>query len=326
MESNNIHGLISILMPTFNVEKYIVEAVNSILQQTYQNFELIIVDDASTDNTYTYLEELSMKDSRIKLYRNNQNLKIVKSLNFALTKARGEYISRMDGDDVSYPERLELLKNFLDRHKKYSLVGSQVSCINEYGEVLSKSKLLLTNKYIRQYSRYQSPILHIWLARREVYEELQGYRNCPYVEDYDFLLRGISKGFFYANLDKILYKVRYRNGNTATSNGLIQQKAKIEIFKIHSIENKYGKIVFDETLFNQKLRISDFENRRYMAASRHLELALRNQKKLLLVIKEVIIASFLSKFILYKLFSSLMIKVGSFIERKMLKMQDEIYE
>lgn len=315
MNANYTHGLISILMPTYNVEKYVVQAVESILNQTYTQFELIIVDDASTDKTYDYLLELEKKDSRIKLYRNTKNLKIVKTLNLALEKANGEYISRMDGDDISLPERLEHLKRYLDEHTDCVLVGSQVDCIDEEGKLLSHARLLTTNKYIKKYSRIQSPVLHIWLARRCVYEKLEAYRECPYVEDYDFLLRGLNRGFIYANVDEVLYKVRMRNGNTATTNGLKQQKSKIVIIKLNRREKKIGRAIFDKNDFEKEIAITKKEENKYKKASEHLDVALRNRTHRVLMIKETAIACILSKYIFYKVYSSMMIRIGTYMER-----------
>jgi glycosyltransferase involved in cell wall biosynthesis len=94
--------LISVIIPTYNVENYIIDSVNSIINQTYKNIEIIIVDDNSNDNTFKILNSLKELDSRIKLYKNNKNLKIVNTLNFAISVSSGEYIARMDGDDISY--------------------------------------------------------------------------------------------------------------------------------------------------------------------------------------------------------------------------------
>ncbi|WFT52817.1 glycosyltransferase family 2 protein [Acinetobacter baumannii] len=105
--------LISVLIPVYNVEAFVKEAVSSICNQTYKNIEIIVVDDCSTDNTYNIVAELAIIDPRIRLYKNDKNSKIVKTLNFALEQAKGEFIARMDGDDISTPERLEKQLEFL---------------------------------------------------------------------------------------------------------------------------------------------------------------------------------------------------------------------
>ena len=135
---------ISILMPTYNVETFVEEAVRSILSQTYQNFELIVVDDCSTDNTFTILQDLAEEDDRIILEHNEKNSKICVTLNKAWSLAKGDFIARMDGDDISMPERFSVLLSFLNDHPDIDLVGSQVISIREDGEVISKKQYLRT--------------------------------------------------------------------------------------------------------------------------------------------------------------------------------------
>ena len=100
--------LVSVIIPVYNVEKYVKEAIQSIQNQTYINLEIIVIDDGSSDKTYTIVEELARNDERIKLYKNEKNLKIVKTLNRALSLANGENIARMDGDDISALDRIEI--------------------------------------------------------------------------------------------------------------------------------------------------------------------------------------------------------------------------
>ena len=201
MMNNNCEELISILMPTYNVEKFVEEAVRSILCQTYKKFELIVVDDCSTDMTFEILQRLASEDERIKLFRNEVNSKICKTLNKALKYARGKYIGRMDGDDISTPDRFRVLKNFMDEHPDVALVGSNMITIDEDGREISRKRYVQTNRYIQWGNYYQPCVAHIWLAKREIYDSLHGYREVPYVEDWDFLLRGQNKGFCYANVD-----------------------------------------------------------------------------------------------------------------------------
>lgn len=122
--------LISVLIPVYNVEAFVKEAILSICNQSYKNIEIIVVDDCSTDNTYNIVAELVPNDARIKLFKNNKNSKIVKTLNFALEQSKGDFIARMDGDDISAPQRLEKQLNFLLKHPQYALVGSHVTTID----------------------------------------------------------------------------------------------------------------------------------------------------------------------------------------------------
>ena len=112
---------ISVLIPTYNVDKFVEKAVRSIMLQSYDNLEIIIVDDCSADNTFSILQKLANEDSRIKLFRNKENMKIAATLNFALEQATGKYIARMDGDDIADSTRIETLYNYLQEHPKVKL-------------------------------------------------------------------------------------------------------------------------------------------------------------------------------------------------------------
>lgn len=118
---------ISVIMPVYNCEAYIKDAVDSILNQTFQNFELIIIDDASTDATVSIIKKY--KDQRIQLKEKPKNSGYTTSLNYGLSIAKGEYIARMDGDDISLPERFLKQISFLDNNQDVILCGSLLSII-----------------------------------------------------------------------------------------------------------------------------------------------------------------------------------------------------
>ena len=286
--------LISILMPTYTVERYVEEAVRSILSQAYQNFELIIVDDCSTDDTFEILQNLAKEDHRIVLERNEKNSKICITLNKAWSMAKGDFIARMDGDDVSLPERLEVLKQFLDDHSDIDLVGSQVISINEDGDTISQKQYLRTPDFIKRGNQYGPAIVHIWMARRKVYEALNGYRNIPYAEDYDFLLRGESAGFKYANVEEYLYKVRIRSGNTGSANGLKQRKTKDFVYKVNHQSGNSENI---EELYNEAIRSTEKEQVRYEKAHRHLDIAVQSRKHPLRLVYHTIIGMLESRYV-----------------------------
>lgn len=116
---------ISVVMPVYNIEiSMLQEAVNSILSQTFQDFEFIIIDDASADNVYRYLKQI--KDERIKLIRNSEHLGTTKSLNIGLKEAKGKYIARMDGDDIAFPTRFEKQFNYMERHPDVIICGANI--------------------------------------------------------------------------------------------------------------------------------------------------------------------------------------------------------
>lgn len=306
--------LVSILLPTYNVESYIEEAVHSILQQSWKYFELIVVDDCSTDKTYEIVYNLSKIDSRIKLYRNEKNLKICTTLNRALSYAKGEYIARMDGDDISENDRIEKLINYLDEHPDCSLVGSQVKSIDESGKFIAYKRLLCSSNAIYKYMPVMPCVLHIWLARREMYDTLGGYREIPYAEDYDFLLRGMNKGFKYANVNECLYSVRLRDGNTISTNGLIQRKTKEYVSMLYKLEKNGKDVCFDKHMYSKRIECSNNELKKYRYALRRLNYAITHRNQKVVMVINTIIAMMSSKYISKHVFETLIIRLAIFKE------------
>lgn len=301
--------LISVLMPTYNVEKFVGEAVESILAQSWQNFELIIVDDCSTDRTYDILKTYLEKDSRIRLYRNEKNSKICKTLNTALENAKGSYIVQMDGDDISTQDRFAKLYQYLQTHPKIDIVGSNVITIDERGKKLSHKRFISSDKGIKVGNRYMPCVLHIWMARRQVYDKLGGYRDIPYAEDFDFLLRGELIGLRYANVQEYLYYVRIRNGNTGSSNGLVQRKTADYVKRLHKIEKETGKDQFDVAKYNRAIYCTDQEKERYALGATLLEKAIRNKNNPALVFFYVMRAAFTSWFEFKYLLEAIAIRI-----------------
>lgn len=302
------NDLISILMPTYNVAAYIEEAVDSILKQTYNNFELIIVDDCSSDGTYDILQRMALSDSRIILVRNEVNRKICITLNRALEISKGSFIARMDGDDISNPERIEELKKYLDNNKDIDLVGSQIVSIDQNGKKISCTQYPKTTRFIMLGNRVSSCVPHFWMARRNVYDELNGYRNIPYAEDYDLLLRGEKAGFKYANSEKYLYTMRIREGNTGSTNGLKQIKTKRYVQKI----NKKN-IPYSIESHMKAIEIGEQENKRFLKAQKHLSLAIMNRKRPVFLIYNTLLAmlesSYIFRYILESIYVRLLIRL-----------------
>ena len=121
--------LISVIMSVYNGEKYLVQAIDSILNQTYQNFEFIIIDDCSTDNSSHILQEYAQKDSRIKIIKKEKNIGIkgfIKNLNLGMSLAKGKYIARMDADDISLPERFQKQVDFLEKNSDFTICHHRV--------------------------------------------------------------------------------------------------------------------------------------------------------------------------------------------------------
>ena len=130
---------ISVVMPAYNAEKYITEAIDSILFQTFKDFEFIIINDASTDSTKDIIE--SYKDPRIKLVNNEQNKGVAKSLNIGISVACGKYIARMDADDIALPERFQKQFDFMEQHPNIDVCGSWAKKTGNENEIINNPVL-----------------------------------------------------------------------------------------------------------------------------------------------------------------------------------------
>ena len=182
---------VSLLMCIYNGEIHLREAIESILQQTFKDFELILVDDGSTDSTPQILSEYAAKDSRIVLMRNEENLGLEQSLNKGLSVAKGEYFARQDADDVSLSNRLEQQIDFLDAHPAVGALGTAVELINERGICLGVDYLPTDHESLQALLLVNNFMHHSTLmVRHHLMQELGGYdESMRHAEDYDLWWR-----------------------------------------------------------------------------------------------------------------------------------------
>ncbi len=197
-------------MSSHNGEKFIKEAINSILTQTFGDFEFLIVNDGSTDLTGVILGDFSQKDQRIKIITNSENLGLTKSLNKALQAARGEYIARMDDDDISLPERFAKQIDFMEKNPTMALVGCLSFVINERGEVIGEKKLVLDYPEIKKRLLFNNQFIHSSLMLRKTVLDKEGFYNEKFkkAQDYELVLRLAGK-YSVANLPEKLIKWRF---------------------------------------------------------------------------------------------------------------------
>lgn len=190
---------------------FLKEAVESILSQTYKNFEFIIVDDASVDNSWDYLK--SLRDRRIKLIKNRANLGLAASMNIALRQAQGEYVARMDADDISYRERLKIQLQFLEKNKKTDLCGSWVTLTDQSGKIVGSNKRNpIKDQNIKRLLGLRPTIIHpTFFARKKFFLDSGAYdKNFDGAEEYELLCRAQNQ-FTYANIPKELIYWRLRD-------------------------------------------------------------------------------------------------------------------
>lgn len=124
--------LVTVFMAVYNGQKYISEAINSILNQTFRDFELLIIDDGSTDNTIDNIKLFT--DDRIRLIQNHKNLGLFVTRNYGIDQAKGKYFAILDSDDIAFPNRLQIQVNFMERNPQYALCGAKAKVINQMGE------------------------------------------------------------------------------------------------------------------------------------------------------------------------------------------------
>jgi glycosyltransferase involved in cell wall biosynthesis len=225
--------LISVIIPAFNVSRWIESSINSIQKQSISDLEIIVIDDGSCDDTFSKVNTLANEDLRIRAYKNEINSGIVATLNRALNIANGEFIARMDADDLAAPDRLEKQLQFLNDNPNYALVGSQMITIDEAGRQYGVSPSPVFYEEAKSVLVYSSPIPHIWLCRKSLYTKLGGYRSLAPAEDYDFILRLESYGMKYGNHSEALMMIRLRNGNTASLASLKQRKAQNYVISLY---------------------------------------------------------------------------------------------
>lgn len=200
---------VSIIMGIYNCANTLEEAIESILTQTYQEWELIMCDDGSQDNTYEVATSFSKKYENIIVFQNERNMGLNYTLNRCLEKANGKYIARMDGDDISLPTRLEKEVAFLDQHREYAIVSTNMIYFDENGE-WGKSNML---KFPQKEDLVKAtPFCHApCMVRREAYEKVKGYsveKKLLRAEDYHLWFKMYLEGYRGYNLQEVLYKMR----------------------------------------------------------------------------------------------------------------------
>lgn len=202
---------ISVIMSVYNTSKedILENSINSILNQTFKDFEFIICDDGSTDSTYQLIESFAAKDNRIILLKNSTNMGLAASLNKCIRNANGKYIARMDADDISSNNRLQRQFLFLENNPEYALVGSWARLLNEKG-IWGYRKL--KQSPTKKDFLWGSPFIHpSIMVRASVYNKLGGYRvtkETLRLEDFDLFMRMYAKGYKGYNLSEFLLDFR----------------------------------------------------------------------------------------------------------------------
>lgn len=244
---------VSVVMSVYNGERFLREAVESILEQTFTDFEFIIIDDGSGDGTWDILSEYADSDHRIVLMQNEENIGLAKSLNIGLQIAAGEYIARMDADDISESKRFETQVDFLDAHPSIGALGVNVYVIDEEGNIVEEMGRLSSNDDIMAHILSENQIVHSSLImRNSVLKEIGCYdEELTFAQDYDLILR-LSNVSKLGNLTDPLHRWRKN-----LSSGI-------------SVTRRQ-----DQIAYRDKIR-RDFLERHYTLDKRYIDLVLMN--------------------------------------------------
>jgi hypothetical protein len=210
--------VVSVVMSVFNGQVYLSEAIESILGQTFGDFEFVIVDDGSKDGTAEILAGYAGRDRRVRVVR-HENKGRAASLNVGISMASGRYIARMDADDVAMPSRLQEQVDFLGLHPEVGLLGGTVEMVNAAGRVVHTARPPLEDEEIRSVMLRYNPMFHpAVVMRKEVVVASGGYRTAfTESEDYDLWLR-MSERSRLANLDKLLLRYRIHSSQASIRN------------------------------------------------------------------------------------------------------------
>lgn len=255
---------ISVLMPVYNTpEEFLRPAIESILTQTFEDFEFLILDDGSENNVLEVIREYSVKDKRVSVFHHNTNKNCPNSRNELLKNARGVYVAYMDSDDISYPDRLQKQYDYLEKHKDVSILGS-------YLELLESSELCEypeTIKYMDVLKACQMANNTVMMRLADIRKfELQYNKDFISAEDYEFW----SKAVKYLKIKTIKEPlVKYRTGHTSLSSSNFgitlrnSEKVKISMLefltddielreKIRKLVEKKKKYTFPQRIFSVK--------------------------------------------------------------------------
>ena len=210
-------------MSSYDGSQYLRTAVESVLSQTFSDFEFLIIDDASKDDTLALFKEYQKKDNRIQIVENKTNQGLTKNLNTLIKMSKGEYLARFDDDDVSFPQRFAAQAQYLDAHPECALVGSWAEIINENGDVIRTVKYptepAVLKKDLIKYNPFFHPAI---MMRKDAVDAIGDYdEHFRYAQDYELYLR-LSKKYAIANVGEILIQYRENKSSITTTKNKAQ--------------------------------------------------------------------------------------------------------
>jgi len=293
MASDN-HPKVTAFIPVYNRERYVGEAIQSILDQQFQNFELLLIDDGSTDNSLEVIK--AFKDPRITIIRNDQNLGIPRTRNRGLEHASGEYIALLDSDDRAQPERLQKQVTFLDSHPEYAQVGSWCQMMDEKGVLLRRIKRQpLSSESIKAELLFRCCLSNRTIMGRTSILKQFGYRNDFFrCQDYDLHVR-LSSQYQMANIPECLVLGRVHPQQITTLTPDLGDEKKLNIIRIQL--HQLG-ITFSQEDLNAHLMLSRMRKMKFIPDTAYVRWA---EKWLLQLLKANQLTSIYNKKIFAKI-------------------------
>lgn len=249
--------LISVVMAVYKEPlEYIQKATESILNQTYRNLELVVVlDNPKNISALDYLTQCSQDDKRLTLMVNNKNIGLALSLNRGIESSNGDFIARMDADDISKKDRLEKQISYLIQHPEIGILGGDVEKIDKDGKALGLMRAPDLEKFpANKIIKYRTVAFHpTWMLKKTLYEEMNYYNPLLVAQDYDFLYRCVLKGKRIRNLNVILLDYRISGENLSVEKSLIQLKSKFFVQSFYKKQSLFSESAYKRFIESNSL-------------------------------------------------------------------------
>lgn len=230
--------LVSVILPIYNAEKYLEDAISSIVNQTYKNIELICIDDGSTDSSLDIIKAFSNMDKRIKIIT-RENKGLIYSLNEGIRVSLGKFIARMDADDISDVSRIEKQVLFLNDNPSVNILGTFCYRVDECNAVIGKNKKPVTDCEIKAGLLFHNQIIHPSVMINGVdKKDLYFDDKFKSAEDYELWLR-LSKRYIFANIPEYLLRYRVLSTSITRSRNVEQQKSTHDALELHFLPNRF---------------------------------------------------------------------------------------
>lgn len=216
---------VSVIFPVYNGQKYIEESINSVLKQTYKDFELLcIYDNGTNDKSPEILKKIASYDNRVKVFNIKEKRGLVEALNYGISIAQGEYIARMDADDICMKDRLKKQIEYMDQHEEIDILGTYIDIIGNVNQEIKNNykkcfnyKININNNELDALDK--TIVAHpTVMMRKNIFENLKGYDiNYKAAEDFELWLRAVENGYKIDNLNEELLMYRVHNESKSLS-------------------------------------------------------------------------------------------------------------